>query len=429
VSRRPEPWQPVLSGEKAQEAREVIREIADWLLEWLATPPVRPHANDLSGGSLARGRAGIALFFAYLAGARSVAGAVDVTSLLHESLEWAQARPSDLTLSLGASGVGWSAAHLLRMELVQGAEVRSIANTLSELDERLLRSLRSGAMSDNPELFFGLSGVGLYALERLPDSAAERLLESVVISMAAQADVDRYGVACRRVIDTPYLHGSLCTGMAHGIGGPIAVLARAFMLGVARPDAQRALRPSVTWLLAQRAAGDGSSTFPYSVPLDPARAPFPSWMGWCYGDLSLALPISAAAHALNEPAWANAGLEIARAGALRGLAQSGVEDGPLCHGTAGVAHIFGRLYQQFRDPDFADAARIWHARTLSLKRRADGLLGLGEVRRLAGGRVQRVRRPGLIPGLAGVGLSLLAATEPLEPSWDRCLLLDASATM
>jgi hypothetical protein len=31
--------------------------------------------------------------------------------------------------------------------------------------------------------------------------------------------------------------------------------------------------------------------------------------------------------------------------------------------------------------------------------------------------------PGLLTGTAGVGLALLAATTPIEPAWDRALLV------
>jgi lantibiotic biosynthesis protein len=36
---------------------------------------------------------------------------------------------------------------------------------------------------------------------------------------------------------------------------------------------------------------------------------------------------------------------------------------------------------------------------------------------------ERVAEPGLLTGTAGVGLALLAAISPVEPRWDRAMLL------
>jgi hypothetical protein len=75
----------------------------------------------------------------------------------------------------------------------------------------------------------------------------------------------------------------------------------------------------------------------------------------------------------------------------------------LCHGSGARGHVFNRLYHYTGDETFAAAARVWFARTVVQARPAD--------------------EAGLIWGAPGVGLALLAAATPLEPRWDRLMML------
>lgn len=81
----------------------------------------------------------------------------------------------------------------------------------------------------------------------------------------------------------------------------------------------------------------------------------------------------------------------------------GAVDAGLCHGSAGLAHIFNRHWQATGERVFADAARRWFGRTLA--------------------RIDHVSGGGFLSGRAGVALALLHAASAREPTWDRVLLL------
>ena len=44
-----------------------------------------------------------------------------------------------------------------------------------------------------------------------------------------------------------------------------------------------------------------------------------------------------------------------------------MRDAGLCHGAAGLAHLYNRMFQASRDERFAAAARCWFQRTLELR--------------------------------------------------------------
>jgi hypothetical protein len=106
-------------------------------------------------------------------------------------------------------------------------------------------------------------------------------------------------------------------------------------------------------------------------------------------------------------------LDIARgAAALRGRWLA-IEDAGLCHGTAGLAHLYHRLLQLTGEPVFARAARHWLRATLRL--RTPGR-GIGGYRSLQPGGWRSV--PGVLYGTAGVALALDALLSRDAPDWD-----------
>jgi hypothetical protein len=130
-----------------------------------------------------------------------------------------------------------------------------------------------------------------------------------------------------------------------------------------------------------------------------------------------------AARAVGEPDWEAQAIAIARRAAARPAEESGVVDAGLCHGAAGLAHIFNRFYQATAEPIFKEAALSWFGRALAYRRPGAGVGGFGAVRPGPGDERVWSPEPGFLEGAAGVGLALLGAATPIEPAWDRILLL------
>ena len=79
--------------------------------------------------------------------------------------------------------------------------------------------------------------------------------------------------------------------------------------------------------------------------------------------------------------------------------QTGVVDAGLCHGSAGLAHLFNRMYQMTAEPILADAARLWVGRTLEL---CSAALARDATRTDDAARAAW-NGPGLLEGAAGIG--------------------------
>jgi hypothetical protein len=131
-----------------------------------------------------------------------------------------------------------------------------------------------------------------------------------------------------------------------------------------------------------------------------------------------------AARCTETKSWEEEALAIAQRAARRDPATSGITDACVCHGSAGLAHIFNRIYQATHDELFADTARYWLDRTLQFREPGKGAAGyltwgMGE-----SGSTELQPKLGLIQGIAGIGLTLVAAFSDVEPSWDRVFQMD-----
>jgi hypothetical protein len=81
------------------------------------------------------------------------------------------------------------------------------------------------------------------------------------------------------------------------------------------------------------------------------------------------------------------------------------------------------MFQATGEPCLAEAARAWFERTLTMRRPGQGIGGYEAWKTDAAGSPAWSADPSLLNGSTGIALALLAATSPIEPLWDRMLLV------
>lgn len=392
------PWRPILHGDEAVAARTAIAEIAAALARDRA--PV--------GYDLADGAAGVALLFGYLAAVEhDPAHRAVATALLAQAAAHLAAAPTPVSLFHGFPGVAWAVDHV-------GALLgeRDLADN-DDIDAAILAGL-GASVPDGFDLVAGVVGLGVYALERRGHPGADRCAELVVARLAATAHRGPGGLVWWTAPGAP---DRIDLGLAHGVPGVIALLARCAGLDGATGDtARELLHGAVRWLLSQRRAG--GTAFPSSITGD--RPPAPARSGWCYGDAAVALALLRASQA-GERSWFDDALAIARRAALRPLAETRVRDATLCHGAAALGLIYQRLYHASGDPALHAAAREWVLRIFDYRAAGDAFAASARFFQATLG--EPIADRGLMNGAAGIGLVLLAACSDVAPDWDRALLL------
>lgn len=416
-------WRPLLSGDTAVRAFDIAQEIAAATSRGAFDPPgnVQPIGAAAWQCSL-DGLAGQSLLHAYMAFHGSGDAYVDsAIGLLDQATDAAAELRMKPGLYFGFTGIGWVTAHLA------GRLFEESEDSCLEIDELLLSSLPLLSEEGRYDLFEGLVGLGVYALERLPRPSAATLLESVVARLAVLAEPAGEGVC---FFNSPgnmppqyqslYPRGTYNLGMAHGVSGVIALLGSVCKAGVATEQARPLLDASVSWLLARaRPAGSefrfANTYTPYQESSDYCR------LAWCHGDLGVSTALLRAARGTGEAAWEAEARETARAVATRWIDDPRISDAELCHGAAGLGHLFNRLYQETGEEPLGEAARYWLHRAMDMY--APGA-GVGGYRMFEAGHW--FDHPGFRVGSGGIGLALLAAVSSVEPGWDRLLLASSA---
>jgi lantibiotic modifying enzyme len=413
------PWRPLLEGAEADTARATILEIVETL---------RGDPDELTNPGLCEGAAGRALFFGYLADAWPGQGFSTIAEdYLDRAIDLLGEQPLGWGLYSGATGIAWTAQHLVG-RFNDALE----ADDNHEIDEALIDVLSSSPWPQTTighyDLISGLCGQGVYALERLPRGSAAGILELVIDRLGDETTLfdrgvtwltkpEHIGLASTR---RQHPNGYYNLGVAHGVPAIIAVLAGARAAGVKLKKAEALYHGAVAWTLGQQLGPESPSAFPYWVsdagPPDPARA------AWCYGDPGVAATLLAAANLAGDAALAHAALAVGRRAAVRPVDHTGVGDAMICHGSAGLAHLYNRLWQSSSDPLFADAARTFYKDIQRWRRPDRGVAGFQAWSTRPQGGLGWVDDRSFLTGVLGVGLTLLAAVTSVEPAWDRVLL-------
>ncbi|MFJ2779775.1 lanthionine synthetase C family protein [Kitasatospora sp. NPDC087315] len=265
------------------------------------------------------------------------------------------------------------------------------------------------------DLLYGLTGLGAYLLRRDPHGDTLHDVLSYLVRLTQPipgSDLPgwwvRYDPSGRTSGAFPGGHGNV--GLAHGITGPLALLALAKSAGALVDGHTGAIRRILTWLDGLRQDAATGPWWPQWVTVGEhySGAVFqdgPMRPSWCYGAPGLARAQQLAAIALGDDHRKRA----AEQALLRCIADPAqlalICDAGLCHGAAGLLHTVHRVAQDSaRARDFA--AHLPALRTL-LHDQAPA------------------REPGFLDGLAGTRLALHATEQGGSPatSWDACLLL------
>jgi hypothetical protein len=220
-----------------------------------------------------------------------------------------------------------------------------------------------------------------------------------------------------------YPDGVWNAGLAHGIAGPLALLALAEEAGISVAGQRQAMARAARWLIANRADDEWGPSWASGIPMPAADGSVPAreatHNAWCYGAAGVSRSLWLAGRAIDHDATMQFAVDAMTAVCRRPSDARRVDCSPgLCHGVAGVLQICLRFSQDTGEDVFVDAAAMF----------TEKLLGLYEPGQRFGYRARGDEgaledEPGLLDGAAGVALALLAAATDVQPDWDRMLLL------
>jgi hypothetical protein len=443
VRRDSSPWISTLESERRSLAVAVAREVAvratdpERISAALAAAPTQsqfPRSIHWEPYGVAAGDAGLAVMCAYLDACLPSEGWDVIGHRFLAAAARGAERATLLPLGVfgGLSGVAFAAAALSR----GGARYQRLLATLdaglapraAAIGTRLRERREPGGVCEF-DVISGAAGVGAYLLQRDVHGVLPEVLTGLV-SLAKPGEGPPRWMTPPQLLDDDsavrsYPWGNLNCGLAHGIPGPLALLALALRRGVEVSGHADAVRRLADWLASHRADDQWGVNWPTAVPLPPPGGqdrnrikPAPSRTAWCYGSPGVARALWLAGDALEDAALLNLAVDAVRAVLRRPVRERQIDSPTFCHGMAGLLQIVLRFQR-----DAGSAA--WAAAATEL---VDQLLAAYEPQRLLGyasveAGSNPVDRAGLLDGASGIAMTLLAAATDVEPTWDRLFLL------
>ncbi|PIM66209.1 lanthionine synthetase [Streptomyces sp. JV178] len=262
------------------------------------------------------------------------------------------------------------------------------------------------------DLLRGLTGLGALLLRRAPEGDdLEGVLEYLVRLTEPLHTADgrpRLGwwvshSPVNLTAATPGGHAN--AGLAHGITGPLALLALAKLRGITVPGHEKAMLRICRWLDQIRVNDRRGTRWPRWITESTTVPPHLAAPSWCYGTPGLARAQQLAALALNDPDRKR----MAERALLYCLADPTQLDQltsrGLCHGLGGLLRVLQRVTQDADEP----RAFVYHLPQLSE-------------------RFLTTEPPvetGFLNGSVGATLAFQNIQEGALPTsdWDACLLL------
>lgn len=388
---------------------ELRRALLADVYRFIEETDVEQAAHDQADVSFNNGSSGLALFFANAHFVFPGRGFDRIACRLADHA----VTNADLTnpaLFTGATGVMWTALEVDR--LTGNFENARIAR---DYDEVLLESLHP-AWPGHFDLISGIVGVGVYGLSRLPSPEASEITRrvlDVLEMMATYQEGNTYWATLNHMMPWSPMwnrfHDGVAVdlGAAHGNAGVIAFLAKVIQADVDAPRAQRLIEPAVDWLLGQAFPTPTVSLFP-NLKDDSALS---SRAAWCYGDFSVANALLLAGKACERPDWVAHARRIFEWCMARPIETMQFDDAWLCHGAAGVAHMFQRASDALDHPGLRAASARLFAEARSIEESARRSNDFDPESR------------SVIEGPTGFRLSAITACFDCETRWDLPFVL------
>lgn len=373
---------------------------------------------DPSEDSLLTGRLGLSLYYFTLYEVFGEEQFADrCITLLDEVMnreEYEKGGLSGPGFANGTSGLGF----ILSLYNENNVVETDIAGDFAIMDQQIYTTALSKIRQEGSlDYLHGAMGALHYFSQRSNEPVIRDYLDVLIDSVCQQAVLNSYGSWFPSFITDKNERNFINTSLSHGNTGFLLILLQLMEKGICSDKIKEAVRNGIRLLLHLRMKPDPANSqysfFPFTVNRSNSDdRHVNNRLAWCYGDIGIIFLLYKAAALCDEPAWKNEADDIASFILARTTESSTlVTDSHFCHGAAGLAHIYQKLFILTGQLRFKEGADHWMNMTfeyLDTEMKNDHYKG---------------REGDLLNGLAGIGMVLLSRLSQKELAWDRLLLL------
>lgn len=316
----------------------------------------------------------------------------------------------DLTLSMGFAGILFVLDHLDKGQFIEFEE--------GFLDFDI--DIFSKAIRESKDLDYlhGISGIILSFIENKNYSRFNAYFEQWINLILLTKESSEDELKWKRSLEQPggIFKDVYCLGLAHGTPSIILILLKVYK----RTNNQKVrelLHKAAKFLFRSRFKEENDFFFPNSFA---EGYETPSRLAWCYGDLGCAMSLYLYGRHFNDKSMIDFSNRVfLKHCQKRDVLKYRVTDPGFCHGSIGIAHFYGRMFNYTGLEIYRETSEYWVRATLEKATYMDGLAGY---KHYAGPDKGFINSYGLLEGVSGIGLSLISSITDDEPKWDSCLL-------
>ncbi len=288
-----------------------------------------------------------------------------------------------------------------------------------EIDEILAQEAYNNLIHKKYDFLHGAAGI-MFTLLKRPEENCKALEQLTRALLDIRIEYNGYKVW---EFESPrHLRTGLTInmGLAHGIPSVMVLLSKLYAANILPEQCKAAIADCYNFIARQRnpkITPNDFSIYPIFV-IDGTPNKYTARLAWCYGDLGIGVAYYTIGKNLNDDTLIREAIEIFRYYAtFTNEPKLCVRDSSLCHGAAGVMHLFHRMYFNTGIEQFKHTAEYWLSVLLNMDTHKDGIAGYKVM------RDDWEADTSLLEGVAGVGLVLSSYRLQKEPDWDECLFM------
>ena len=321
--------------------------------------------------------------------------------------------------SNGLCGMLLALEHLQKKEFIE----IEMSEAIDVYDNLFKQILDQELQNPNYDFLHGAIGLGFYFLHR-NNALSISCIENIINHLWADVIINGEQYAWKTILNLSGIKAfNIC--LSHGMSSIAIFLARVYEKNILEEHTLKLLNGCIRFILAQEIDHKKYGSFFPSITIEYEQPDIlKSRMGWCYGDLDIALSLWQCGKILHDDGLKMKSLEILRFSTQRKqLEENSVWDACLCHGTSGIAQIFLRMYYETGISSFLDANKFWINETLRMATYTNNGTGFKALE-MKQSKLDYFDNYSFLEGISGIGLSLMASNSDIHFSdWDAFLLI------
>lgn len=300
----------------------------------------------------------------------------------------------------------------LRKQNIINFGIGSIQNIF---ENYLVAQMREYIKYDYYDFMHGAVGIGIYFSRR--ESKSEYIYELIeYLYQSVQKDINNTVFKWEsNLIYKKDIRGYNLS-MSHGMSSIIIFLSYLIKNNIDNKKVQTMLKGAVNYILLNEVDfSQFGFCFPSFILKNSSKEIIKSRLGWCYGDLGVGMALWQAGKITMNTKWEEKGIDILLKNTQRkDLKSNLVSDAGICHGSAGIAMIFRRMYIETLHNEFKTASQYWLEKTLFFLQSPQYNTSVEN---------GHIVDSSLLTGISGIGLVLLSCLNEDEQKWDNIFLL------